>query len=169
MQELSHKSSDLLWVSRKTYEHFLEKKKRGEISAGELRFSGSGAAGAIVNLKKPFVMDHRPAKNEGQALGTQKFLLQKLVTEWVPHNGHSEHQDLVHSIVIAEAVNLAFLQPDIRRRKAFQPSLALQDPVPASFVSFLPWSGSCDGTQVSEVLLVSMETGKQHQTHGHAP
>lgn len=31
----------------------LEKKRRGAISAGELWFSGSGAVGAIVNLKKP--------------------------------------------------------------------------------------------------------------------
>ena len=70
---------------------------------------------------------------------------------------------------ISEASNLALLHSDTRMKKPFQPFLAFQDPLPASFGSSLHWSGSCKGTQVSKVLPVSMETGKQHQNGGLVP
>lgn len=52
----------------------------------------SGAVGATVNLKEPFVMDQKPTKDWGQPLGTQEFLLHILGAEWVSHNGHGEHR-----------------------------------------------------------------------------
>lgn len=125
--------------------------------------------GVTVNLKEPFVMDQKPTKNLGQPLGTQEFLLQELGAEWVTHNGRNEDQDLVYRIVIVEAANLAFLHLDIRMKKPFQPFLALQDPLLASFISSLLWSASCNGKQVSKILPVTMETGKQHQTDGCVP
>lgn len=85
------------------------------------------------------------------------------------HNRHHGHQDLVYRIVTPDAARLALFCFNIRKRTSFQPFLALQDLVPASFVSFQLWSGSCNGTQVSNVHPVSMETGRLYQSDGHAP
>lgn len=75
----------------------------GGISTGEIGFSGSGAVGATVNLKKPFVMDQKPTEDRSQALDTQELLLSELVTECAAHNGHSEHWVLVYRIATAES------------------------------------------------------------------
>lgn len=112
-------------------------------------------------------MDQKLTHHLGQALGTQQLLLQESGAEWVTHNGHSKHRDLVYRIVTPEAASLALLHSVIRSRKPFQPFLAFQDPLPASFVSSLPWSGRHSGTRVSNELPISMETGKQRQDDGH--
>lgn len=151
-----------------TYLTFWKRERRG-VFREKLWFCGSGAAGATVNLKEAFVMDQKPAKAEGQVLGMQELLLPGLVSECDAHNRHRGHQDLVYRIVTPEAARLALLCFNIRKRKSFQPFLALQDPVPASFVSSQFWSGSCNGTQVSNVHPVSMETGRLYQSDGHAP
>lgn len=129
----------------------------------------SGAVGVTVNLKEPFVMNLKPTKDWGQAQGTQEFFFLEWVAEWTMHKGHSEVCDLVYRISNAEAAKLELLFSDIRKRKPFQPFLALQDMLPANFVSSQLQFGSCNGKQVSKVLPVSMETGKQHQMDGHAP
>lgn len=69
----------------------------------------------------------------------EESLIQESGAEWVVHNDRSEHQDLVYRIVTAEAASLALVHADIRRRKPFQPFLALQDPLPPAL--FLPCLG----------------------------
>lgn len=153
-------------MSRKTYYHILEKGKRGEISTGE---SWVRSCGSHCKSERAFCHGSEANKGPGPTFEYTEILLLELGAEWVSHNGLSEHQDLVYGIVTAEAANLALLCPDIRRKKPFQPSWPCKTHCPPAL--FLPclWSGSCNGTWLSKVLPVSMETGKQHQTDGHAP
>lgn len=146
----------------KTYFTFLQRERQG-VSREELGFcaSGSYAAGATVNLKEPFVTD-RSQQGVRSKLWVCCCLCSLGWYQCDAHNGHREPQDLVYRIVTPEAASLALFCFDIRNRKPLQPFLALQDPLPASFVSSRPWSGSRNGTWVSNVHPVSMETGRQH-------
>lgn len=120
------------------------------------------SCGCHCKSERAFCHGSEPTRGEVQALGVRQLLLSGLVSECDAHNGHGEPQDLVYRIVTPEAASLALFCFDMRKRKPLQPFLALQDPLAASFVSSRLWSGSCNGTWVSNVHPVSMETGRQH-------
>lgn len=97
------------------------------------------SCGSHCKSERAFCHGSEASKGPGPSFEYTELLLQELGAEWVPHNGHSEHQDLVYGIVTAEAASLALLCSDIRRRKPFQPSWPSKTHCPPAL--FLPCLG----------------------------
>lgn len=97
------------------------------------------SCGSHCKSERAFCQGSEANKGPGPSFEYTEILLQELGAEWVAHNGHSEHQDLVYGIVTAEAASLALLYSDIRRRKPFQPSWPCKTHCPPAL--FLPCLG----------------------------